>query len=85
MNTTPNYEAQRRVLGMLRSLLDEDRAQGARDWKALEPADDREARALLNVAIELLLVATADPRLGGQQQVIAEMVQRYIRMEAAGR
>ncbi|MEV7457978.1 hypothetical protein [Pseudarthrobacter oxydans] len=78
-------DQQRRVLGLLLSLLEDNRTKAVRDWKALIPTDGEDAKALLNTALEVLLSVTADPRLGGQREYVAEMLQRYVRMEGAGR
>lgn len=78
-------ERQRRVLGLLLSLLEDNRTKAVRDWQALTPTDGDDARALLNAALKVLLAVTADPRLGGRMEYITKMLQTYVRMEAAGR
>jgi hypothetical protein len=78
-------DQQRRVLGLLLSLLEDNRTKAVRDWNALAPTDGEDAKALLNTALEVMLAITADPRLGDQREYVAGKLQQYLRMERAGR
>ncbi|MFJ6155552.1 hypothetical protein ACIQF8_01270 [Pseudarthrobacter sp. NPDC092184] len=64
---------QRRVLGLLRSLYEEDPARAVEDRAALAPVDESDARALLDAALVLLGMLTGDPRLGGRDEEIARL------------
>ena len=76
-----SQDEQRRVLGLLRSLLDDDRTRARRDWAALAPADEDDACGLLNAALVLLLQVTADPRLGGRDEAIAKLMRLSLLFE----
>lgn len=74
-------DEQRRVLGLLRSLMDDDRARAVQDWTALAPVDEDDARALLNAALVLLGQLSGDPRLGGRDAVIAKLTKLSLAFE----
>lgn len=77
-------ESQRRVLGLMNSLMEDNRTKAIRDWAALAPADEAEAKDLLNAALVLLVAISADERLGGSKEYVAKMMQRHIHMEGSG-
>lgn len=76
-----SQDEQRRVLGLLRSLMDDDRTRAVRDWAALAPVDEEDARGLLNAALVLLLIVTADPQLGGRDEMIAKLTRLSLKYE----
>ncbi|WP_457950475.1 hypothetical protein ACTAQI_07835 [Pseudarthrobacter sp. alpha12b] len=73
---------QQRVLGLLRSLLDDDPIRAADERAALAPVDESDARALLDAAVVLLGMLTADPRLGGRDHEIARLTRLSTIFEA---
>lgn len=75
---------QRRVLGMVRALADIDtqRTAATQAWQSLAPADEAEARALLDAALVLLLQVASDPRLGGRAHVLDTLTRITLKAEA---
>lgn len=75
---------QRRVLGMVRALadIDQHKHEATQDWQALAPANEAEARAMLDAALVLLLQVASDPRLGGQAHVLDILTRVTIKAEA---